>query len=223
MKAFVPGKKESGFNLEAAILSELDHRGIPGFVDVFSCNNVDYLVQEFVEGYPLSYHIVNGRQFSNEEARGILSQLLGILIYLHEPEKDRLPVVHRDLRLSNVFWFNDTLRLLYFGFARHLNEETDHRKTQAGGTNLRMSRHRPGNKTYLMLREEVSPWSDLFGAGVVALDLFTNWIKDEQLFQEPWQDIFPGGDSLKAFIGKLLIPEEQFLSARDALDYLGRI
>ena len=31
----------------------------------------------------------------------------------------------------------------------------------------------------------------LFGAGVVGLDLFTNWIEDETLFQKPWQGDTP--------------------------------
>jgi serine/threonine-protein kinase len=84
-----------------------------------------------------------------------------------------------------------------------------------------MDRHRPGRETYSTLRKEVSPWSDLFGAGVVALDLFTNWIENEEHFRRPWQEVFPGNDPLKTFIAKLLIPEEQFSSARAAFDHLG--
>jgi serine/threonine protein kinase len=223
MKAFVPGREENRFGLEARILSELDHPGIPRFVEALSCEGVDYLVQEFVQGYPLSYYIANGRRFDNHEVRGVLSQLLTILIYLHEPDGQRLPVIHRDLRLSNVFWSNDTVHLIDFGLARHCEETTDRQERQAGHGHPKMERHRPGKATYASLRKEVSHWSDLFGTGVVALDLFTNWIEEEEQFQKPWQDIFPGSDSLKAFITKLVIPEEQFPSARAALDHLEEI
>jgi hypothetical protein len=60
----------------------------------------------------------------------------------------------------------------------------------------------------------------LFGVGVVGLDLFTNWIEDERLFQQPWQDILPASDAFKTFIERLLNPEKQFASAGCAMKYL---
>ena len=70
------------------------------------------------------------------------------------------------------------------------------------------------------MRGEVSPWSDIFGAGVVILDLFANWITDGEDFERPWQEIFPGSDRLKSFIERMLLPEIQFASAREASDWL---
>ena len=78
-------------------------------------------------------------------------------------------------------------------------------RRQAGRrrTDMKMSNRRPGTRTYALLRKEVSPRSDLFGAGVVGLDLFTNWIEDEALFQRPWQEILPASDTFKALIRDL--------------------
>ncbi len=180
------------------------------------------MVQEFVDGYPLSFYIVNGKRFGDEEVMKVLSQLLEILSYLHEPFDKRHPVIHRDLRLSNVFWSEDKAHLIDFGMARYLKEKVN-QSERPDKTDLSIDGHRPGKKTYAALRKEISPWSDLFGAGVVALDLFTNWIGDEKQFKRPWQDIFPGSSKLRAFIEQLLLPEVQFPSALDALNWLEKI
>jgi serine/threonine-protein kinase len=68
-----------------------------------------------------------------------------------------------------------------------------------------------------LLRKEVSPRSDLFGAGVVSLDLFTNWIEDKILFEKPWQEILPASDIFNAVIETLLDQKEQPVSAADIL------
>jgi len=217
LKAFMSDKKENDFDHEKHILSELNHPGIPSFIEAFEHDGVCYLVQEFINGYPLSYFIMKEKWFSEEEAKRILYQLLDILVYLHEPEGKRLPVIHRDLRLSNVFWCSDKVFLIDFGFACYFEGKPEHTAENRSKTDIKMSCCRPGEQTYALLRKEVSPRSDLFGAGVVGLDLFANWIEDEKLFQKPWQDILPASDSYKLFIEGLLNPEKQFASAGDAL------
>ncbi|MBP1748010.1 MAG: Serine/threonine-protein kinase-like domain protein, partial [Deltaproteobacteria bacterium] len=165
----------------------------------------------------------NGKIFGDEEALEILSQLLEILSYLHKAHNNRYPVIHRDLRLSNVFWFQNKAYIVDFGMARYLKEKVSQSERPLKRTVLNIDRHRPGKKTYSALRAQVSPSSDLFGAGVVTLDLFANWIKDETQFKRPWQEIFPGSSRLKSFIEHLLLPEVQFPSARDALNSLEKI
>lgn len=223
LKAFVPGTAENDATREAAILSELNHPGIPRFVELFRHDDVDYLVQEFIKGYPLSSYILKGKRFSEREVEGILFRVLQIIEYLHEPERGRPPIIHRDLRLSNIFWSRNRVHLIDFGFARTCERDGKDGIEQDGRVCLTMDRCRPGRRTYALLREEASPRSDLFGAGVVGLDLFTNWIEDEIPLKTPWQDIFPGGDSLRGFLEQLLIPENQFPSARDALRYLEKV
>lgn len=213
----MPDQKENDFDHEKHILSELNHPGIPRFIEAFIHNGVNYLVQEFINGYPLSYYIMKEKRFSEEEAKSILFQLLHILAYLHEPEEKRPPVIHRDLRLSNVFWCNDNVHLIDFGFACYFEEEPENPAESRNKADMKMSRRRPGTETYTILRKDASPRSDLFGTGVVGLDLFANWIEDEKLFRKPWQDILPASDSYKLFIERLLGPDNQFKTAGDAL------
>ena len=167
----------------------------------------------------MSYYIVNGKRFDEEEAKKILLQLLEILDYLHTPEEKRHPVIHRDLRLSNLFWNMDKVYLVDFGHARYLWEGSGPSLNKPMETSIKMSGRRPEVEAYALLRKEISPRSDLFGAGVVGLDLFTNWIEDELLFQQSWQDILPASDAYKVYIERLLNPERQFVSAGYALKY----
>jgi len=217
LKAFAPDKRENDPNLESHVLSHLNHPGIPRFIEAFFCDGVDYLVQDFLCGYPLSYYIVNAKRFTEEEAKRILFQLLEILEYLHEPEETRLAVIHRDLRLSNLFWFDDEVYLVDFGCARYFNGKAEQPASSPEVGEIQTGGRRPGTRTYTLLRKEISPRSDLFGAGVVGLDLFTNWIEDETLFQKPWQEILPASNTFKALIEALLDQKEQPVSAANIL------
>jgi serine/threonine protein kinase len=219
LKALSPNRPENDLALESHVLSHLNHPGIPCFIDAFSHDGVDYLVQEYMSGYPLSYYIVNGKRFTEEEARQILFQLLEILVYLHGPEKTRLAVIHRDLRLSNLFWFDGKVYLIDFGCARYFDDKTEQPSREPAMTDMKMSDRRPGTRTYALFRKEVSPCSDLFGAGVVGLDLFTNWIEDEALFQKPWQEILPASDAFKTIIETLLNQGTQSISAAGVLEH----
>jgi serine/threonine protein kinase len=217
LKALVPDREENDSDLESHILSHLTHPGIPRFIEAFSHDGVDYLVQEFMSGYPLSYYIVNGKRFTEEETKQILFQLLEILTYLHEPEETRLAVIHRDLRLSNLFWFENKVSLIDFGCARYFDGKTQQPASEPVIADKKMNGRRPGTQTYALFRKEVSPHSDLFGTGVVGLDLFTNWIEDEALFQKPWQEILPASDTFKDLIEILLNQGKRSISAMDVL------
>jgi serine/threonine protein kinase len=217
LKALFPDRAGNDLDLEGNILSQLNHPRIPRYIEAFSQDGVDYLVQEFMSGYPLSYYIVNGKRFAEVETKTILLQLLEILAYLHEPEEMRLAVIHRDLRLSNLFWFEDKVYLVDFGCARYFDGKTEQPASGPDIGDVNMSNRRPGTRTYALFRKEVSPRSDLFGAGVVGLDLFTNWIEDEALFQKPWQEILPASDTLKVLIETLLNQGMQSISAANIL------
>ncbi len=217
LKVLAPGRIENDLSLEGDILSHLNHPGIPRCVEAFSHDGVDYLVQEFIDGFPLSYYIVRGKLFTEREARNILSQLLEILVYLHEPEGTRRAVIHRDIRLSNLFWFAEKVYLVDFGLARYYDSKIDQPVEEEETAGVRMNKDRPGTRTYALLRKEVSPRSDLFGTGVIGLDLFTNWIEDETLFQKSWREILPASNTYKDLIKTLLNQGTQSISAADVL------
>lgn len=226
------------FNLESEILSRVNHPRIPGFVEAFSQASVHYLVQEYIEGLPLSYLVQNGHRFSEVEVKEIIYQLLVILKGLHNPRQPQNAVVHRDLRLSNLMLNGDNLYLIDFGMARFIDSgqcpqcldplqkkfvPVHHLKDNyATVKDAPAQRHIPGPHTYQLLRREISPRSDLFGVGVVAVDMFTSWVVDEMLFEKRWDEVLPLSEPFKKFIKKLL-SREGFTTSAEALEYLSAI
>lgn len=230
---------ELPFQLESEILRGIAHPRVPGFVESFTAGDIYCIVQEFVAGMPLSSLLDTGRRFSEREVKGLLVQLLSILNGLHSPLRREDAVVHRDLRLSNLLLKDDKLFLIDFGFARYLDLSRNlscpdplERKYSGSPGDERLLRRLgdlpsrkkiPGTETYRLLRTEISPRSDLFGAGVVAVDLFTSWVEDEALFEKPWQEVLPLSRPFKGFLSRLLAREGGFETASDALEHLNSL
>ncbi len=207
------GHKVADFATEKAILAHLNHSHIPSLVDAFCHAKVNYIVQEFIDGYPLSYYIGSGRRFSEAEVREVLLQLLLILQYLHQHDQ---PVIHRDLRLSNLMLAGDKIHLIDFGLARFLNSAAvGPAAASPTASSLAAPKHvRPNS--YRSFRQAVSPASDLFGAGVVGVDLFTNWVSDPAHFALSWQKLIPASQPFITFLEQLLTGQKYFCSAADA-------
>jgi serine/threonine protein kinase len=109
------------FEREARILANLDHPGIPRFVDHFRTEADDdvrlYTVQEYVEGRNLLDHMAGGRHFTEEEATAVCRAVAEILGYLHDRSP---PLVHRDVKPSNVILSDDGgVHLVDFGSVRN--------------------------------------------------------------------------------------------------------
>lgn len=225
------------FHLESEILKGIAHPRVPGFVESFSAGDINCIVQDFLDGMPLSSLLDAGRRFSEREVKSLMAQLLSILNSLHSPPRREEAVVHRDLRLSNLLLKDDQLFLIDFGFARYLDPsrnlscpdplEQKYSGSPGGKSLLRRlndqpSRKKriPGAETYRLLRTEISPRSDLFGAGVVAVDLFTSWVEDEALFERPWHEVLSLSPPFAGFLTRLLSRQDGFETAAEALEYL---
>lgn len=220
------------FELEANILQSINSNRIPKFIEAFSLDSKHVIVQEMIEGDPLSYYIYNGHHFTEDDVKNIICQLLNILNELHNPIRMENAIVHRDLRLSNLLIKNGELYLIDFGFARYLQSSKsgvlpDPAFSNQEGLDRALkvkTLRKPGAYTYRLLRREISPRSDLFGTGVVAIDLFTNWVKDEELFNQPWEHVLPLSDQFTRFLQKLLSRDRQgFSNCGEALMELGNI
>lgn len=217
------------YELETEILKRVKHPRIPRLVETFSIKEVNYIVQEYIEGPPLSCLIDRGVRFTEAEVKEIIVQLLMILNALHAPKQKENAIVHRDLRLSNILLSQEKIYLIDFGLARFIdsaqfpNCPEESIEALPDKRSVLESQKVPGCETYRLLRREISPRSDLFGVGVVAIDLFTSWVEDESQFDMPWQNVLPLSKPFIKFLHRLLSDKNSFQTASEALCALSKI
>lgn len=80
--------------------------------DVFKTKNNLYIITEFCEGKDIAKVLRKKKRFSETESQSILKQLMNAYRELYE-----LSIVHRDLKLANVFVKQGIIKLADFGFA----------------------------------------------------------------------------------------------------------
>ncbi|HEX3015578.1 MAG TPA: protein kinase [Desulfobacteria bacterium] len=71
------------FNLEQNILRELNHAQIPKLHEAFAHDGTYYLVLDYIDGYPLSYYLNQGRKFSPAEVIKIVTKGVPVNIIQH--------------------------------------------------------------------------------------------------------------------------------------------
>lgn len=112
------------FEREARVLANLDHPGVPDFIDHFR-EEIDgdprlYTVQEFVRGENLKQVVEGGRHVTEAEAIEICRAVTEILAFLHDRSP---PLIHRDVKPSNIILGTDgEVHLVDFGSVRNLLE-----------------------------------------------------------------------------------------------------
>ncbi|HEY9711738.1 MAG TPA: protein kinase, partial [Oculatellaceae cyanobacterium] len=86
------------FLSEAETLEQLgNHDQIPRLLAYFEEDREFFLVQEFIEGHPLSTELQPGDCWSESQVIGLLKDILGILAFVHSYE-----VIHRDIKPDNL-------------------------------------------------------------------------------------------------------------------------
>lgn len=153
------------FEREARIVAKLDSRHVVKVVDVDRTDDdVPYLVMELLEGRDLGAEVeARDAPIAIAEAVGWMTQVCEAMRVAHEAG-----VVHRDLKLSNVFLTRDgTLKVLDFGVAvlGHGNAEGT-ATTNVAGTPRYMAPEQ-------LLGEPPVPASDVWAIGVMLYRLLS--------------------------------------------------
>ncbi len=108
----------------SAILSSLDHKGLPKQIASFENENVLITVREYADGIPLSRY-AQEHELPQMEIIRICTGLCDILAYLHHRKE---PIIHRDIKPQNIIIGSDgSVSLIDFDIARvyRAGHETD--------------------------------------------------------------------------------------------------
>ena len=86
------------FQTEAEILEKLGkHPQIPRLLAYFEENKEFYLVQEYIEGHPLSEELPVDKRLPESQVMELLKGVLEIMIFIHNNS-----VIHRDIKPGNI-------------------------------------------------------------------------------------------------------------------------
>ncbi|MFC0211587.1 serine/threonine protein kinase [Paenibacillus chartarius] len=154
VKQAKPSKGRLGKQLlkrEAELMGMLEHPAIPKLYGTFSQRKHDFLVMEYVEGDTVEQLVFDrGAAFSELDSLRIVRRLTDVVLYIHERG-----IVHLDLRIPNIIWRGEELKVIDFGLARRIGD----RSGLAGG----------GMDEEMLRRRSPEPRSDLYALGHVLL------------------------------------------------------
>ena len=157
------------FERETQTLRNISHPCIPKLVDFAKeegRQEVELkLVQSYVEGRTLQALIESGKRFTEREALHIAKKLAEVLLYLHELYP---PIVHRDLKSSNVILDDNWgVHVVDFGAVTAPKAE--------GNTVVGTFGYMPPEQ----FEGRATPASDVYALGVLLCTLLTH--------KEPWK------------------------------------
>ncbi len=149
------------FKREAKILAQLEHPNLIKVLDFGMFKNHFYISFEYFESKNLR-GIIRQNNYTLEQKRSLVIRLMKALNAAHQNH-----IVHRDIKPENLL-VNPRLELKIADFGLALMQDE---------TKLTIQSSIVGTPSYMspeqIRGETVHPQSDLFSAGIVALELFT--------------------------------------------------
>ncbi len=199
-----------------AKLGECD--SVPNLLDSFEDNLEFYLVQEFIEGHPLSAELLTGQRWSEGKVLQMLQQMLSILDFVHNHG-----LIHRDVKPNNILRRKQDHRLILidFGAVKPIWNElfADTNTTIAIGT--------PGYMPYEQELGKPRPSSDIYALGMIAIQALTGvhptkLPEDGHTGEVIWQHLALVSPELAAVVNKMVHYrfQDRYQSAKEVLDAL---
>lgn len=126
----MPAKEMQRTELEATLLSRLNHPNIVAFIESFKTSSNLHIVMEYADGGDLETHIKNrrGKLLVENEVLHMFVQIALAIKHIHDRK-----ILHRDLKSQNIFLTRSGMvKLGDFGVSRVLERTVDFAATQVG-------------------------------------------------------------------------------------------
>ena len=101
------------FDTEMAVMSKIKHPNIMHLFEYMETANNYYLVIQYCNNGDLEEHVKKCKRLSEDEAQYFLMQIMNGFRELH-----KYKIMHRDVKLANIFLNDDTVVIGDFGFAK---------------------------------------------------------------------------------------------------------
>jgi serine/threonine protein kinase len=203
------------FTQESLRLIQLGHHSqIPEFLDSFTQDGQQYLVQEWIHGQTLEQELAASGVFHEATIRELLQQVLPVLQFVHDRQ-----VIHRDIKPANLIrrYRDRQLFLVDFGAAKYFTTASREKTGTLIGS--------PEYASPEQVRGKAVIPSDLYSLGVTCLHLLTQ-ISPFELYDCTedrwiWYSYLPEpiSPSLKYILNKLVQPaiKHRYQSALEVL------
>jgi len=207
------------FNSEAETLEVLgNHEQIPRLLAYFEEDQEFYLVQEYIEGHPLSQELIPGQPWDQTRVVALLQELLEVLDFVHHHG-----VIHRDIKPDNLIRRNldKKLVLLDFGAVKQIRTQLATPQGQMSNTVA------VGTLGYMSSEQALGqprPTSDIYALGIIAIQAITGRMPAE--LQEDlntgeliWQHLAPVSPGLQHILTRMVRYhfKDRYQSATEAL------
>jgi len=208
------------FNSEAESLAKLGtHPQIPQLLAYFCQEGEFYLVEEFVEGQPLTAEM--NRIWRAEAVRGLLIEVLEILDFIHKNG-----VIHRDVKPDNLIRrrSDGKLVLIDFGAIKAISQTVI---TTSGSASATVAVGTIGYMAPEQAQGKPRPSSDIYSLGMIAIQALTGRLprdlqEDVKTGEVAWQHLVEEDTPLLAVVHKMTryLFRDRFDSALSVLSAL---
>nr|WP_255699065.1 serine/threonine-protein kinase [Tychonema sp. BBK16] len=206
------------FEREAKILSRLNHRQIPEFLEWFEDDGRLFIVQEFVNGKTYC-NLRQSQTFAEQEIVQWLRDLLDVLVYIHGQG-----IIHRDISPDNIMLPNGKQKpvLIDFGVVKYAETQLRTTGELSQPTQVGKGAYAPSEQ---LRGGECYPNSDLYALAVTAVVLLTGKEPNDLINYDSewdWRSHAKVDRKLAQILDKMLErkPSDRFQSAKEVLNAL---
>lgn len=189
------------FNKEAETLEQLGrHDQIPQLLAYFEQDQEFFLVQDYIEGHPLSQEL--GQRWPEEQVIQLLDEALSILDFVH-----RQNVIHRDIKPDNIIrrQRDHQLVLIDFGAVKQVRSQNTVLASQVSQS---VAIGTPGYMPSEQVSGHPRPSSDLYALGKIGIQALTGLLPTQLLEDADgevvWRDQAQASDRLADFLTKMV-------------------